>query len=307
MKNNITSFSQFLSLCLTASLSSLMFISAAPSVFNILCSALALSVNFIVFIIYKGQLKGILTLLAFLYLTFYCILITVKFSDYMKTALSYGPACLILTVLLCFTFFCTAKGLEAVYRAASIIVVFLLAGIVYMFVCTFTDLKINLSFELPAELVSSVILLLPSFLYIVYYDNIKDYKGSYYLVYSVTAVLITVYFLLTASGINSVYPIQYLPAKAKIGVFKGSDCILLSILTLSCMFSLTSTSVGILKSYKHKYIKNALYLFFVLIISVFLSVFKLLNVIENYVFIPVTIVLLMVIILLSVIKQKNYV
>lgn len=307
MKNNIVSFGQFLSLCLISSLSSLMFLSSTPSVYNIVCYALALLVNYLVFIIYRGQFRKILISLSLLYLTFYSVIITVKFADYMKTALSYGPACLIITVLLCFTFFCTVKGIEAVYRASSIISIFVLAGIIYMIVCAFVDLKFDLSFELPAELNSGVILLLPSYLYIIYYDNLIEYKGRVYLIYSIVAVLVILFFILSASGITSVYPIQFLASKAKIGVFKGSDCILLSILTISCIFSLTSASVGLLKSYKHKYLKNGLYILFILIVSVFLSIFKFLHFIEETIFIPVTIVLLMIIIIISIVNRKIYV
>lgn len=307
MKNNKITFSQFLSLCLISSLSSLMFLSSVPSLTNILTSITALAVNFFVFSLYKGQYKRILIPLTVVYLTYYCISVVVKFSDYMNTALSYGPSCLIIIVLLCFTFFCTVKGSEAVFRASAIIAFFVIAGVIYMLVCSFTNINFALSLNAPVELNSAILLLLPSFLYILYYDDIINYKSRYYLIYTIVITLIVLYFILIASGIKSVYPIQYLPAKSKIGVFKGSDCILLSILTISCVFSVTSTTVGLFKSCKHKYITNAVYIFALLLVSIVFELLKLYAFSEKYIMIPFTLVLILAVIILSAVKRKDYV
>lgn len=307
MKNNKITFSQFLSVCFLSCLSSVMFISRTPSVFVLLTSVLALFVNYAVFMLYKGQLKKVLIPVSIVYLSLYCVLTVVKFADYMNTALSYGPDCLIIIALLCFTFFCTVKGGEALSRASTVIFVFVIAGLIYMLVCTFTNINFKLTVDFPDEIISSVILFFPSLLYIINYDNIINVKPKLYAVYSGILVAALAYFILIASGINSAYPIQHLPAISKIGVFKGSDCILLSILTISSVFSVSSSTVSIFKNSKHNYLTHSIYIAVLLGISIIVSLIKLLGFIENYVFMPFSVVVMLIIILLCAVKRKNYV
>ncbi len=307
MKNNKITFSQFLSVCFLSSLSSVMFISRTPSVFVLLTSVLALFVNYAVFMLYKGQLKKVLIPVSIVYLSLYCVLTVVKFADYMNTALSYGPDCLIITVLLCFTFFCTVKGGEALSRASTVIIVFVIAGLIYMLVCTFTNIKFNITAEIPDKFNSFAILFLPSLLYIINYDSIINIKRKVYAVYSAIFTAVTAYFILIASGVNSPYPIQLLPAISKIGVFKGSDCILLSILTISCVFSVSASTVSIFKKSVHNYLTNSIYIASLLGVSILISLFNLLGFIENSLFMPFSVVVMLIIILLCAVKRKNYV
>lgn len=307
MKNDIITFPQFLSVCFLSSLSAVMFISRTPSLYVLICSLSALSVNLFVFMIYKGHNKKILKTIAFVYLSFYCVSIVVKFSDYMNTALSYGPACLIIVVLLFFIFFCTVKGFEALARASAVISVFVVAGLIYMLVCAFTNINFNISFRLPDELNSSVVLLFPSALYVLCFDSIKSCNYKYYFLYSGLIAAIILFFMLISADVDSAYPIQRLPAVSKIGVFKGSDCILLAVLTISCIFSVSSTAVSFFKNSKHKYITNSVYIFVLLVISVIIAYFRLFSYTEKYIFIPFSILTLTIIIILSVIKRKFYV
>lgn len=303
MKNNQITFSQFLSVSFLSSLCSILFIIRTPSVFVIISAVAALFLNFIVFTFYKGQNKKLFFYIAFIYLSFYCVYVVVKFSDYMNKALSYGPACLIIAVLLAFTFFCTVKGFEAVARASTVIAVFVIAGLVYMLVCTFTNIRFNITADIPARFNSSAVLLFPSALYIVCYDNIISIKPKYYIAYSALLTAVILYFLIIASGVKSLYPIQYLPAISKIGVFKGSDCILLSILTVSCMFSVTSSTAVLFKACKHNYLTNAVFIGTILIISVTIEFFGLFNYLEEYIFIPFSAAVITAFIVLSLIKR----
>ncbi len=307
MKNNKITFSQFLSVCFLSSLSSIMFIKNTPSVFTIVISVCVLLINLLVFLFYKGNLIKLLKPVCVFYLSLYCVYIIVKFSDYMNTALSYGPACLTIAVILFFIYFCTVKGSEAVARASTVISVFVIVGIIYMFVCVFTNIDFRLSLTLPDEYNSVLILFIPSVLYILYYDSIINVKIKYYAVYSVIVILIIVFFLLISSGIESAYPIQHLPAISKIGVFKGSDCILLAVLTISCVFSVTSSTVVLFRYSKHKYITNIIYISSLLIISVIISFFKLFSFMEKVVFAPVSLlVILFILIILSIPSKSMY-
>lgn len=305
MKNNKITFSQFLTICFLSSLSSVLFITSTPSVYVLISSALALLVNYFVFLLYKGQNKKILFPFSAVFVTVISAVIVVKFADYMNKALSYGPACLIIAVMLAFTFFCTVKGVEAVARASTVIAVFVIAGLIYMLVCTFTNIKFNISLQLPGELNSSALLLLPSVLYILCYDDIIEYKPKYCAVYSAVTEAVILYFLVISNGIKSSYPIQRLPAVSEIGVFKGADCILLSILTISCVFIVTTAASGIFKTFKHNYITNALYIGGLIIFSVVISYFGFLNFIEKSAFVPFIICSMILLIILCTAGKKN--
>lgn len=305
MKNDKITFTQFLTVCFLSSLSSIMFVKSTPSVFVLVLSAAALAVNFLVFCLYKGQLKKTMFYFCFIYLSFFLIHIVVKFSDYMNTALSYGPACLIIIVLLFFTFFCTVKGSEAVARASTVISAFVAAGIVYMLVCTFTNINFNIVSEIPEDFNVPAVLLLPSVLYVLFYGNIKDIKGGYYIGYSALILAILFYFILIADNVNSVYPIQYLPAVSKIGVFKGSDCILLSFLTISCLFSVSFSTVGLFNSFRHKYITNAVYLGCIMIIAIIIHYLRLLSFIDKHMFPQFSVFIILLITALSLFNRKS--
>lgn len=305
MKNEKITFSQFLAVCFLSSLSLIMFVKQTPSVFILILSALALAANYLVFFLYRGQLKKYIFPICFIYLSFFLIHIVVKFADYMNTALSYGPACLIIIVLLFFTFFCTVKGSEAVARASTVISVFVTAGIIYMLVCTFTNIDFKIVFEIPEDYNVPAVLLLPSVMYLLFYDNIKNIKAGFYIGYSSLILGIIFYFLLIASDVKSVYPIQYLPAVSKIGVFKGSDCILLSFLTISCVFSVSFSTVGLFKSCRHKYITNAVYIIFIMIISIIIHYFRLFSIIEKQIFPWFSMLIILLITFLSLCKRKT--
>ena len=305
MKNDKINFSQFLAVCFLSSLSSIMFVKSTPSILVIILSAAFLAVNFLVFCLYKGQFKKLLFPICFIYISFFLVHVVVKFSDYMNTALSYGPACLMIIVLLFFTFFCTVKGSEAVARASAVFAVFVTAGIVYMLICTFTNISFSIVFEIPEDYNVPAVLLLPSVMFVLFYDNIKNIKYGYYIGYSLLISGILFYFILIADGVESVYPIQYLPAVSKIGVFKGSDCVLLSFLTISCVFSVSFTTVGLFKSFKHKYITNALYLVFIMILSIIIHYFRLFGFIEKSIFPQVTLSIILFITVLSLFNRKQ--
>lgn len=305
MKNEKITFPQFLTVSFLCTLSSIMFVKSTPSVFILIECAAALAVNYFIFCFYKGQFEKLLIPICFLYLSFYLVHIVVKFSDYMNTALSYGPACLIIIVLLFFAFFCTVKGSEAIARASAVVAVFVIAGIIYMLVCAFTNINFKIVSEINEDFNLPVIQLLPSVLYVLFYKNIKSVKGYYYLGYSALTLGIVLFFLLIANGIKSVYPIQYLPAVSKIGVFKGGDCILLSFLTVSCVFSVSYSTVGLFKSFKHKYITNAVYILCVMIISIIIHYFRLFGFIEKHIFPQFTVFIIVLISVLCIAGKKQ--
>ena len=305
MKNNKITFPQFITISFLSSLSLLLFIKNIPSLYLILCAVLSLAVNIAVFTLYRGQAEKFLIPLCGLFSAVYCTLVIVKFADYMYRALSYGPMWLIMLVLLAFTFFCTVKGVEAVARASAVISVFVLAGIIYMFICIFSKMKLIFSPELPVEAVSAVILLLPSVLYVLFFDNIIKVKKSAYIIGSGIMVLVYMFFILIASGIISPYPIQHLPEISKIGVFKGADCILLAALTIAVIYSVTVFTTGLFRIFRHKYLTNSVYIALLYIFSLFVIYSGFENELCVFVFTPFCILLIMLIITVSIISRKG--
>ncbi len=305
MKNNKITFPQFITMSFLSSLSLLLFIKNIPSLYLILCAVLSLAVNITVFTLYKGQADKFLIPVCGLFSAVYCTLIIVKFTDYMYRALSYGPMWLIMLVLLAFTYFCTVKGVEAVARASAVISVFVLAGIIYMFICSFSKIKFIFRPELPAEAVSAVILLLPSVLYVLFYDNIIKVKKSAYIIGSGVMLLVYVFFILIASDIISPYPVQHLPEISKIGVFKGADCILLAALTIAVIYSVTVFTTGLFRIFRHKYLTNALYIALLYIFSLSVIYFGIEDKLEVFVFTAFCLTLVLLIIIISILSRKR--
>ncbi len=299
MSNNKITFPQFLTISFLSSLSFLLFIKNIPSIYLIICALSALTVNFFVIILYRGQAKAFLLPFCGVYLALYCTVVISKFADYMYRALSYDPMWLIIIIFSVFAFFCTVKGIEAVSRASAIISVFVLAGIIYMLVCGFSKLRLEVTADLPSEVVSSIILLLPSVIYVINYESIISVKKRYYFIASALMLAVYFYFILTAVRVNSSYPIQFIPENSKIGVFKGADCILLAILTISGIYSVAVSATGLFKYFKHRYLTNSLFTAIVAVLSVVAIYTGFSENLISYIFVPFTLVVLLVIIVIS--------
>ncbi|MCH5304307.1 MAG: hypothetical protein J1E41_05535 [Ruminococcus sp.] len=305
MLNNKINNYQFLSSVLLSTLSFPLFINNIPSVYLFIGAAAALLINILIFTIYKGQAISFLKPVAAVFLTIYCVVVVSKFIDYMYNALSYGPLWLMLIILLLFAFFCTVKGMESAARASVIISVFIIAGIIYMMACTFSNIDFTIYLNLPSSFLSVIILLVPSAFYVLFYKSIIPDKKYNSLIFSLILFVIYIFFSLISSGIISPYPIQKLPTISQIGIFKGSDCILLAILTLSALYSVSLTTVGLFKSFKHKYITNALYIVIILILSLITVYYPLLDIAE-WIILPLsTAVVILLIIVFSLFRRKK--
>ncbi len=305
MKNNKISYYQFLSSVFLSSLSFPLFVGSNPSVYLLVAAAGALLVNILVFSLYKGQCLKLVKSVVAVFLSIYCVVIISKFVDYMYNALSYGPLWLMLIILLAFSFFCTVKGVEALTRASIIISFFVVAGLVYMFVCTFSNINFNFTLEIPSNYLSVIILLIPSALYVLCFENIIPRKKYNALLYSVILFLTYVFFTLISSGIISPYPIQKLPTISEIGVFKGADCILLSILTISSLYSIAISTIGLFKSFKHRYITNAIYIGIIFILSLITVYYPILDFAQGVILPIATLAVTLLIIAVSLIRKRN--
>lgn len=304
MRNEKITFPQFLSMSFLCTMSFPLFIKDVPSVYLVISVLLALAVNLFVFLIYRGQAQTFFIPLCGIYLSFYCALIIAKFADYMYKALSYKPEWLIIFILAAFAFFCTVKGIEALARASAVISFFALLGIIYMFACTFSGIEFTVTADLPTEGITPLILLLPTVLYVVNYDNILNIKKSSYFIGSGIMTAVYLYFMFIAVNVHSAYPIQYLPTNSHIGVFKGSDCILLAILTISAIYSVAVSATGLFKYFKHKYITNSVYISVLIAVSITLSYLSIKEFDINVIFTALTLIVIFTIILISAFYRK---
>ena len=247
MKNNRITFPQFSFVCFLASLTVLLFIDYNPSAafFSLIFFTLVFDTVFI--FVYRGNLK-ILKASAFVYLSVLSVIICTEFCKYMCCDLGYSIFWILALLILGFSFFSTVKGLEALSRASVIITFFIVFSVVYIAVSSFGNIKFDIKlFELKS-LIVPLILLFPSAIYILNNNNIIKEKKYSFIFYAFSIMALLVYFHLLPKD------------KVVIGIFKGSDGLLLAVLTVSVIYFISNTAVAAFKNYKHRYLTNILYL-----------------------------------------------
>ena len=257
MKNNKILFSQFCFSSFLSTLTALLFIDYNPSVMFFIILAGVLLIDTLVIFLYKGK-NFILKAISAIYCSVFCVVICDEFCKYMFYDLGYGPFWILVLLILGFTFFCTAKGVEALSRASVIIFVFIVFSLVFIAVSSFNNINCEIYlFRIKSPLIP-LLLLFPSAMYIMNNDNIIKDKKYIFNFYSASVFVILLYFHLLPKN------------KVGLGIFKGADGLLLAILTVAVIYFIANTTLAVFKNVKHKYLINSLYIFVLGLISVFL-------------------------------------
>ena len=256
MKNNRITIYQFSFCCFLSSLTFLLFIDYNPSLMNFSAIIMSLLIDTLIVFLYKGKANKIFNAVIALYLTAFCVIICYEFCRYMYYDLGYGPLWGIALVILGFTYFCTVKGIEPLYRAAVIISVFVFFSILFVAISSIQNIKFDFKISEINNLVIPFLLLFPSVIYILNFDNIIKEKKFAFNIYSVVLLLSLIYFHLLPKD------------KIAVGIFKGADGVLLAVLTVAVIYYISNSSVALFKGFKHRYISNLLYLSVIFALSI---------------------------------------
>lgn len=305
MKNNRVTVTQFWVSMLICSLYAILFCSKTPSVWSFLLSAIVVLFNIFTFNYYNGKSSAILRIITAVYFTVIIIISVVRFNEYMYKALGYGPYWLITIIMLAFVFFCTVKDLEPVARAAGIIIFFVLAALIYIFVCCFNFTAFTISVELSFNFYYPLILLFPSACYIRFKDNIIPHKNYMRLIYAAITLSVTAYFMCLSAGQAGEFPFQIIPERAYIDVFRGADCMLLEILTVAGLYIAAIIIIALFSKCKKKYTPKLFYLaliYFLSLICLYINAVK--AVLCDNIFIISVIVIFVSTVTFEIIKSK---
>ncbi len=260
MKNSRITFTQFCFLSTISVFASLLFIDSSASLFQPLLCGAALGINGLFIAFYRGRAGAALKLAASAYAGASAVASSIVFVSYICGALGYGPCWLITVILFGFSFFCAVKGIEAAARASLIVGAVVLISIIYITVSTAPMVDYRFSFMPVFSPVVALILLFPSASYILLYENIipgKKYNFFYFAAFTVVSVA---FFTLVSSGVTEAFPVRVLPSKAQIDIFKGSDGLLLTVLTLATVYINTISTLSVIGSRRHNYLANSVYL-----------------------------------------------
>ena len=260
MKNNRITFVQFCFLSAVSVIIAILFIDSSASLFQPLLCAAALGVDALFICLYKGSDSKLLRLSACVYAGLAALASSYFFIRYICDALGYGPCALIAVILFGFSFFCTVKGIEAAARASLIVGAVVLVSMVYITLSVAPMLDLRFTLQPVFSPAASLILLFPSAAYILLYDNIIPKKKYNFAFFAVCIVAVVVLFTLAASGRAEIFPVRVLPSIARIDIFRGSDGLLLTVLTLSVVYINTVSTLSTLKNRRHNYLANSVYL-----------------------------------------------
>lgn len=256
MKNNQITFPQYCFMTFIVTLSCLFFIDYNPSVLFYITIICSLAVDYIVISFYRID-NRLLKYISAAYLSVLCVIISAEFCKYLHYDLGYGPLWVLALIILGFAFFCTVKGLEPLARASVIISVFLFFSLIFIAVSSFWNIKFKFMLYEFKSAVIPLLLISPSAIYILNYDNIIKEKKSVFSVYSFLILVILVYFHLLPKN------------KVALGIFKGADGVLLAVLTVAVIYCLSVTTVSLFKNFKHRYICNSVFLSIILLLTIF--------------------------------------
>ena len=77
---------------------------------------------------------------------------------------------------------------------------------------------------------------MPSFSYVALYENIIDSKKYPLYIYSAVEFVVLGLSVFFSSFLNAYYPMDIITKSVKYGIFKGGDCLYLTIITISVLF-----------------------------------------------------------------------
>lgn len=274
MKNNYVSSLQFYSSMFLSVIISVLFISFDTSLYSIVLLLLASVVNLTIFMLYDGTPGFFLKIFLYIYFVLISVNVVDRLSRYMHIILNSGPYWAIVPIILITSFFCAVKGFEVLSRAGLIISVFTVVFLLYILIEPFysTDYsKLNVEFNF--DVLPALIMLYPSVCYMVQNKKIRGEKTSHQVVFSLMSFLTVGLFLLFSSSIGNIYPVHYLAKSVRYGVFKGGDCLLLALLTVSVLFVIANSALAVCDNSKKHSINLAVFVGIVLILSLLSAYF----------------------------------
>lgn len=263
MKNNSITSYQFFSTMFLSTLAYMIFIDNTATVFQLLYIILALGINILFISFYRGKTNIISNIIIHLYFIVISALSVAKLSQYMHVVLKSGPYWAIILLILISAYFCSYKGLEPLARASQIILFFLFIFLLYIFISPFFTIKMDwskINSSLYTNFLPLLILLLPSFSYVALYENIIDCKKSPLFIYSLIEFAVLGLSVFFSSFLNAYYPMDIITKNVKYGIFKGGDCLYLTIITVSVLYIIsTGCQSAAVKDSKIK-LKNAVFI-----------------------------------------------
>lgn len=274
MKNNRVTISQYWLGMIVCSFYAVIFTDNTASFLTLLLCAAAVAFNLFVERYYSGEMSSMTRVVLIFYFIFVSVLSVVRFNEYMFKSLGYGPYLLITPIMLIFAFFCAVKGLEPVARAGGIVLFFLLAALVYIFVCCFNYTTFTVTAEFSDNFFTLVVLLFPSASYVWFYNNIIPNKNYTKWIYTGLTLGVVLWFMCVSAGERGEFPFQRVPEVAKIGVFRGADCMLLELLTVGGLFIFAAVQTALFGNSTRKYSPRIVYLLFVGFVSLLCLYFE---------------------------------
>lgn len=255
MKNNRITLGQFSASMFLCGLISLLFIDEKCCLWSTLSAAAAVGFNLLVFQFYRGGggriLKGILGFYSFAL----CVCVLYKFCFYMYSDLGYEPGWGIALLAVGFGFFCAVKGVEAISRASVLIVFFVIFSVLYIGVSSFYRISPKPDFALLSNLNLPLVILFPSAQYVLNRERIIPKKKYIPALFSALLIMIVSYF-------------SFLPDNnVAVGIFKGADGLLLAIVTVSLLYILSFSTLGIFQRVRHRFFYNSVFLGIIYVIT----------------------------------------
>ena len=240
MKNNRITLPQYGFMIFLSLLSTLLFIEGEPSMPNLVAVIVPLIINILTVILYKGGAGIFIRSVISVYLLVFCLIVGEKFCEFLYKDLGYGPYWALALLTVFFAYLCSVKGVEALSRASVIISFFVFTALSAVAVLSFFKVEPEFSFSGYSGFILPFMLLFPSAVYVLLYENIIPQKK--YTLYVLSAILLFViafYYFLPDN-------------KVAVGIFKGADGLLSAILSVSAVYALSGSATSILSGYQHK-------------------------------------------------------
>lgn len=235
MKNNHITFAQFCFSMFLSSLCVLLFIDHEPSVLQTAVFILAFIIDTLIIFFYNGGFGFIIKSFTGLFLIVLCGIISVEFVKYMQKDLGYSSYILLIPLILGFSVLASLKGLEPLCRASVIITPFVAFSLLFIVLSSLFKIDFSFSiFEFKSYIVP-LLLLYPSAIYVLNYNNIIKEKRLYYIIFS--AIVFTIIFIF-----------NLLPKdKVSVSIFKGTDGLMLAVLTVSVIYFISGSITVLFK------------------------------------------------------------
>ena len=271
MKNNRIKLSQFWAAAFVMLISASMFLGNELNLTDMLVSTAVLGFSAIFVSFYRGGFNKILKTFSAIYLFALAALSAARFSLYMDSELGYGHYYLMAFILCVFVFFCAVKGIEALARAGAIITAFAAVSVVYMLMCSFGHFRPSALVRPEFNIYIPLYFLAPAAAFVLLRENIIINGRLSSLLYPCGILLLTIYFAFSASGAPGEFPAHYITINAKIGVFRGCDCLLLSLYTLAALYAASLAICSCAKQPRRRYCTNAVLTALIFAVSVIIK------------------------------------